>query len=270
MTTALAACGVTIATPATGDCAQVATPLVPVGGTCTSFYNITIGVQCKDGAYCKEGAHEACTGVCMAPSPIGGACDEDTDVRCVQGATCDSTSKRCVASPPAPEVGEACGAPGYPSCATGLYCDRTATDAGAAPGVCRAKKTSGACALDVECVLPIRCVGMTAMACAAPKTDGATCTPGAHECNIASHCGADAKCTSAFAAVGEPCGNMHNELTLCATGAYCDASLLSNQSGICRANKHDGDACTGPPLAECGGDNGHCDTTTHKCLSCAP
>jgi hypothetical protein len=268
--TALAVCGESTSMQDTGGCEQVMTPLVPVGGACTSFYNVSIGEQCKDGAYCKKGASYACTGVCTTRNPIGGACSLDTDVRCVTGATCDSTSKMCVASPPSPGAGEACGAAGQPSCVRGLYCDRTGADAGAALGVCRAKKTSGACASDIECATPIRCVGKTAMTCTATKKEGEACTPNAHECDVASHCGADGKCTSAPAAVGEPCATINNESIGCAAGAYCDVSLLSNQSGTCRAEKQDGDACTGPPLQECGGDNGHCDTATHKCLSCAP
>jgi len=68
-----------------------------------------------------------------------------------------------------------------------------------------------------------------------------------------------------------PCGTIDGESTPCATGAYCDAGVLSGTACTGRANKRDGDACTGSPLTlECGGDNGHCDATTHTCLACAP
>src|SRR5262249_36231916 len=132
-------------------CAQALTPLVPVGGTCTSFYLVGIGEQCKDGAYCKEGANYACTGGCTARNPVGGPCDFNTDVRCATGATCDSQSKMCIAAPATPGAGDTCGGTNQPSCARGLYCDRTGNDGGVGTGVCRARKTSGACALDSEC-----------------------------------------------------------------------------------------------------------------------
>src|SRR5262245_20590649 len=80
---ALAACG---AGPSMDDysvCAPVLTPLVPLGGTCTSFYLTGLSEQCKDGAFCKEGPSYACTGVCTARLPVGSPCDSNTDVRCV-------------------------------------------------------------------------------------------------------------------------------------------------------------------------------------------
>jgi hypothetical protein len=269
VSTAVMVCGGSTSMQDFSDCQQTVMPLVPVGGTCTSFYIVSIGEQCKDGAYCKEGPSYACTGVCAARNPIGGACDLDTDVRCVEGATCNSTLKMCVSAPPTPGASDACGAANQPPCAYGLYCEKGGADGGAT-GVCRAKKTSGTCASDTECAAPLRCVATAGMTCTAPKKEGEACTPNAHECDLVSHCGTDGKCTSARATVGEPCGTINNESTACAKGAYCDVSLLSNQSGTCRANKHDGDACTGPPLQECAGDNGHCDTATQKCLSCAP
>jgi hypothetical protein len=269
--TVLAACGGSTSMQDAAACAGVLTPLVPVGGTCTSFYIVGIGEQCQDGAYCKEGASYACTGVCTARNPLGGACDLISDVRCVPGVTCDSTAKVCVAIPAAPGAGDTCGAPNQPSCARTFYCDRTGVDAGAGIGVCHARKTSGACASDTECAAPIRCAGTTTKMCAAPKLEGEACTPGAHECDVVSHCGADGKCTSVGAAIDQPCGTINGESTPCATGDYCDVSLLSNMTGTCHAQKHDGDDCTGGLLlSECSGDNGHCDATTHKCLSCTP
>jgi len=274
ISTALAVCGDGTSTsmPDAGDCAQVVMPLVPVGGTCTSFYVVSIGEQCKDGSYCKEGPSYACTGVCTPRNPVGGTCDLNMDVRCVQGATCDSTSKMCVTTPPVPGAGDACGATNQPGCARGLYCDTTAVDGGGSAGVCHSRQTSGACTNDGQCAPPLRCVGTTAMTCMAPGMEGEACIPNAHECDLVSHCGSDGRCTSARAAIGQPCGtvNNNNEITACADGAFCDVSLLSGQSGTCSAAKHDGDDCTGPPLQECSGDNGHCDTTTQTCASCAP
>jgi hypothetical protein len=188
----------------------------------------------------------------------------------VQSATCDSKTKMCVTAPAAPGDGETCGAANQPSCARDHYCDKTGADGGTT-GVCRARKTSGACTLDGDCVATMRCVGTTTMTCMAPKADGEACTGGAHECGYVSHCGADGKCTSVFAALGRPCGYINKETAGCARGSHCDVAVLSTAVGTCQADKHDGDACTGNILIfECGGDNAHCDATTKTCASCKP
>jgi hypothetical protein len=267
----LAACGgSSTSMQDTGGCEHVLTPLVPVGGTCTSFYIIGVGEQCKDGAYCREGVNYACTGACTLRNPVGGACDRDTDLRCETTATCDTKTKMCVTSPVAPKDGESCGAPNQPSCLRTSYCDTTGVDAGAGIGVCRPRRTSGSCMYDYECANPARCSGATMKVCAAPKSEGDACTPGSRECDLVSHCTSNGKCTNARAPIGQPCGSVDGEVTLCVAGAYCDQNLLSNVAGTCHALKHDGDACTGAPLQECGGDNGHCDPTTHTCASCKP
>jgi hypothetical protein len=249
----------------TSTCDGVVTPLVPEGGTCKSFYIVSLGEECQGGTYCEEGADYACTGVCTARVPVGGACDFLTDVRCVPGATCDAASKKCITTPALLAEGESCGAAGQASCQRSLYCDK-GSDAGST-GVCHARKTSGACATDGECAQPARCVGTTAKVCAAPKSAGDACAAGARECDIFSHC-ADGICTSAGAAIGQPCGSIAGDSISCVDGAFCDGPLLG--SGTCRARKQPGDACTVTPLSQCAGNNGHCDAMTQKCVVCEP
>jgi hypothetical protein len=265
----LTTCGGSSSMQQTAGCENVLTPLVPVGGTCTSFYIVGIGEQCPSGAYCMEGAAYACTGVCTARAPLGASCDPGSaDIRCAQTATCDLASKKCVTPPPSPAEGEPCGGARQGSCPRALYCETTAADGGASTGLCRAKKTSGPCATDGECTDAERCVGTTARVCAPPKTLGDACTPGARECGLFDRCGSDGICTNTRAAVGEACGVIGNESTLCVDAAYCDAPIFG--SGTCRASKHAGDACTDTPLTQCDGDNGHCDATTQLCVACVP
>jgi hypothetical protein len=270
----VAACGgASVSMQEVTECGGVLTPLVPLGGTCTSFYVVGLGEQCLgDGVYCKEGPGYACTGVCTARLPIGSPCDQSSsaDDRCIKSASCDSKTKTCVPTPAAPGEGDTCGAPNEPSCAKGFYCDRTVPDAGVGMGVCRARKTSGGCSLDSDCATGLRCIGTPTM-CTTPRAVGQACTPGARECDLWSHCSADGKCTSAGAAIGQPCGTVGGELVPCAQGGYCDVAALAGTAGTCQALKHDGDACTGATLVfECGGDNGNCNATTHTCASCAP
>jgi hypothetical protein len=193
-------------------------------------------------------------------------CDLLSDARCATGLTCDSASKTCITAPPAGGMGASCGdnAP----CAKGFYCE-TGADAGStAMGTCQARKSSGACTTGSECAQPLQCAGPTGgKTCAAPKHPGAPCTPGRSECDFASYCAADGKCSGTYAAVGQPCGPQPGSDSVpCVLSAYCDGSGV--QAGTCRALKQDGDACTGTTVFECGGNYGHCDATTHKCVSC--
>ena len=248
-------------------CDNVLTPLVPLGGVCRSFYITTIGQECQSGAYCKEDPNLACTGVCTARAPVGAACELFADVRCVDGATCDSASKKCVTSPAALAEGERCGGAGQASCLRALYCDTTGIDAGPSIGVCHARRSSGPCVSDDECVQTERCIGKTAKVCAPTKGAGEPCTPGAHECGLIEHCGADGKCSNARAALGQPCGPIGDETISCVDAAYCDGGL---SPGTCRAMSNAGDACTSASALQCAGNNAHCDMTSHQCVACAP
>jgi hypothetical protein len=249
------------------ECATLTTPRVPVGGSCTSLYIVTLGEQCENGSTCVEAASYACTGVCTVRTPVGSPC-VPLSTRCASGASCNSVSKTCVMPPPSGSAGASCDSATYGSCTRDLYCDTTGADA-STHGTCRAKKTSGACLSNTECADPRSCVGMVgAKTCALPKHAGDACTVGLRECDLVSHCGADGKCTSARAALGQPCGSMNGETISCVDGAMCDAPILG--AGTCAARKHAGDACTGVSLDECDGNNGHCDATTHLCVSCPP
>jgi hypothetical protein len=249
-------------------CDQVFTPRVALGGTCASFYVVIGTNECMGDAYCKEGANYACTGVCTAKVPLGGACDILSDVRCTSGATCDSGSKTCVTPPPPASAGGACGGAGQGSCPTGFYCGTSSADGGAA-GVCLAQQTSGPCTTSTQCASTFACAGPTGgKSCAPFKTVGASCTPGWRECDPLGFCGSDGKCTDTWVAAGQPCGAIGGENISCAFGAYCEAALLS--SGTCQAKKQPGDACTGVAADECDGNNAHCDATSGTCVACPP
>ena len=216
-------------------CDQVLSPLVPLGGTCASFYLFIATNECMGDATCKEGANYACTGVCTARVPLGGTCDPLSDVRCTTGATCDASSKMCVTQPPPATANGPCGGAGQGACPSGFYCDTSAADGGAT-GLCHARRTSGPCTTGTECAEAAACAGASgARSCAPFKAVGASCTPGWHECDPLGFCGADGKCTDTLVAVGQPCGAVGGETLSCAIGGYCEAAPLA--SGTCQVRK---------------------------------
>jgi hypothetical protein len=248
------------------DCAAVG-PLVPVGGTCKSFGGL-LPIECVGGSYCKRGPNQACDGTCTAFAAANQPCDRLNDVRCAPNFICDSVSKTCLTAPTPVGMGASCDS--NTPCASGLYCATAADGGSAAPGTCQPRKSSGPCASSVECAQPAFCSGAPgAKTCAAPKHAGDSCTPDQLECDLASFCGADHKCSATYAAVGEPCGlQAGSDPVACATGAYCDGPILG--SGTCRAVKPPGDTCTGTTSQlECSGNEAHCDATTHQCVACA-
>jgi hypothetical protein len=254
-------------------CDSVITPLVPVGGTCQSYYLINVSPECAGDAFCNEGANQACSGACVMRSPLGTPCDPlTTDVRCTAGTTCDTANtKTCVTAPTPGAADQPCTGSGRGSCARGLYCDSSAGDGGST-GVCRAQRQSGACASSAECASPTHCAGAAgAQTCAPIKAVGDACTPGWGECAIFSFCvdvGGTNRCSDTGRAVGDPCGAINGESVACVTGAFCDAPPLG--TGTCVLDRQPGDDCTGTALlGECSGNGGHCDSTTHKCVTCA-
>jgi hypothetical protein len=246
------------------DCAFFA-PLVPVGGTCKSF-GVLIPQECMGTSYCKRGPNEACEGTCTEAATVNQPCDPGNDVRCGPKLLCDSTSKTCVAIGAPGPTGAACDE--LRPCAKGLYCGAAADAGSGAPGTCQPRKTSGPCTGTSECVTPARCAGAPGAAtCATPKRPGDPCTPGWGECDLASHCDADHKCSDTFATLGQPCGVLPGtETVACGDGLYCDGPIRG--AGTCRALKQPGDACTGMTLLECDGNAGRCDATTHQCVDC--
>ena len=241
------------------------TPLVPVGGTCTSFSDIAVGRECMDDAFCQQTADYACTGKCTARSPIDTPCDPlTTDVRCGTGLTCDQTTKLCVAKPADVALNGACDGAGLGKCKNGLWCDPATASTG---GVCHAQQTSGACTDSQACAHPTICAGAEgSKACVTPKALGESCTPGWRECSIVSHCGDDQKCTDAPAALDQPCGILAGESVPCAADAYCDGGLLGG--GTCKPKKQPDAPCDGKSVGECDGTRGHCDKSSHTCVAC--
>jgi hypothetical protein len=260
---ALTCSGVASSATTNVDCTVIA-PLIPVGGTCRSFTGF-IPQECMGGSYCKRGPNQACEGTCTLPAAMGQPCDLLNDVRCAPSLTCDSGSNTCMMASPG-AMGATCD--DKTPCASGLYCDEGADAGSGAKGSCQPRKTSGPCASISECAPPARCAGPTgAKTCAAPKHPGASCTPGQDECELLSFCNADHVCSGTYAAIGQPCGSQPgSDPVPCATGAYCEGLIL--QAGTCRALKQPGDACTGTTIFECGGNEAHCDATTHQCVAC--
>jgi hypothetical protein len=272
-----AACLTTIqgATPCEGSstqtsaCTGAITPLVPRGGACQSFYLINLSNECMGDDFCSLASIDACVGTCAARSPAGAPCAGPTpDVRCATNTSCDFSTKVCTAVPPPVGLAQPCGGAGQGTCGPGLYCDGSASEGGAS-GVCQNKKSSGACTTSTECARPAHCAGASGAKSCLPVTPvGASCTAGWGECGLYSAC-QNGRCTDVPASVGQPCGSAGGEVITCAAGAYCDSMSLG--SGVCRAQKQPGDACSGMPvLGECAGNDGHCSSTAQTCVSCPP
>jgi hypothetical protein len=240
-------------------------PLVTTGGTCNDLSPDALGDECTGDDYCQPAESNACSGTCAGRAPIGAACDpSQSDVRCAVDATCDRTTKKCVALPGDVELDGACGS-SVGNCKTGLFCDRPNL---AANGACHVPQTSGPCNVRQACALPAICAGpVDAMSCVLPKQLGEACTPGFRECNILAHCDTDHVCSDKLGAVGETCGLIDGEGFGCQDGAYC-AGFALNVPGTCQATKQAGAACDGSSAGECGGWRAHCDMTTLVCKNC--
>jgi hypothetical protein len=248
------------------SCATVIQPLVQEGQACSPQLDNALGHECAGDTFCQTETTYACTGVCTPRSSVGEPCDPlKGDLRCATDTICDSTTKKCVAEPPPAKLNEACGSAPLGRCASGLYCD---LPDGATEGTCAAKKTSGACSSLTECIRTKTCAGPAdAKTCVDPKPIGASCTPGNVECNILGRCGKDQKCVDAEGHDGDPCGKQPDgEPAYCARGLYCDGVVLG--TGVCHPTKASGASCTGTSIGECGGELGHCDSTTKTCASC--
>jgi hypothetical protein len=247
-------------------CDRATPPLVPLGGTCKSFYNDFFPTtECIGDSYCQEGASHACTGVCTARAAIGASCSFVSGPMCTIDAICDVNTSRCAAPLAA---NQPCVGPGQASCQNGFYCDTSRADGGTS-GLCQPQRQSGVCTVgDSSCAGPSHCVGPSgAQTCAPPKQVGDACTPGARECDGLGFCGSDGKCTDTLMAVGQACGSVSGEIVNCQTSAYCVAT--TGGMGVCQLKKQPGAACTGA-LGECDGNNGHCDTPTLTCVVCPP
>jgi hypothetical protein len=129
-------------------------------------------------------------------------------------------------------------------------------------GVCRKKRTSGACVTSEECASRYRCAGSEgAKTCRKAKWIGESCTPGQGECYMAfTWCGSDGKCTDAKAQEGQPCGFINAEYIACTRDLVCS-------DNTCRKGTPAGSPCTSGSACT-GGTISFCDSKTNLCVSC--
>lgn len=255
---------------------------VAPGGTCTR------GDECIDGV-CT--AQPGCTGVCVARSPLGGACGSDQV--CTEDAFC--WEGRCLARA---EVGATC-AGHWQWCKDGLFCD--GYDPGSdhahhrrppTPGRCSAGKRLGepcvppVTAGDEVCAAPLFCDwGEDQPVCRSPLGEG-------EACRWLDACGEGMTCAGLVLGGRHPLGTRYGVRRpgRCArvldAGAPCDpaahvdgcpASMLCDrQRRVCRSRGHEGDPCVSSwaggaaadevPLRNDGCVSGHyCEVATRTC-----
>jgi hypothetical protein len=232
-------------------CSVAISGTVPSGGTCKAdtggFFS-----ACTAGNHCELNA-TICGGTCTPYRQPGESCIST----CAYGSSCQINADVCV-----PDVGEGqpCQGKTAGDCTDDLYCDGGSMST---EGVCRKKKTSGACVFSEECANRYRCVGSEgAKTCHKAKWIGDDCTPGLGECYVAlTWCGSDGKCTDAKAQEGQPCGLTANtEYVACASGLVCSKDT-------CQKGLPAGSPCTsGSPCT--GGSLNYCDSKTKVCVSC--
>jgi len=248
----------------TGDvtaCDTAVVGTVPPGGTCSGRISTPFH-ECAPGSDCTY-RFDACTGTCEAEASVGEPCGYaaggDAYVDCANGSSCDYETDRCVADA---AEGEPCLGSRGTWCADGLYCDGDTTTAA---GVCRARKTSGACSDSSECANTYLCVSSGgAGACQKAKLPGEACRPG--ECiTYFAYCGADGKCTDARGAEGQPCGAANGEYLACQASLYCDLSDPDGELGTCKRMLAAGADCSSD--SQCTG-HGYCDSTSNVCVAC--
>lgn len=228
-------------------CAALLTPTIADGAPCS------LSDECVSG-FCSSDPM-TCPGTCLAPAALGASC---IGRPCAEGLACDWSLTRTCVSPGA--LGAAC------PCLDGFWCDGS----GGAPGVCRAAKTSGACAGNTwgECAPGYACAGAQPTAtppvegtCTAVAGGGATCGP-TTPCGLGYTCAGPAgamTCTS-LPVAGENCGTAPGCI-----GGYCDRSIAPP---VCKAYGVAGEACTSHTQCE----SLHCNTATHVCnpAHCTP
>lgn len=196
------------------------------------------GAVCTDSGQCKS---ESCvkTGTSETSSPSCGTCqprvalgaDCSTNSRCVENATCDFTTKKCIATVKN-GVGGSCDFTKGESCQSGLYCDSAAK-------ICKARPTAGqACSSTITCETGLTC-DQTSKTCYAPTiaTEGQACGTAAK-----ARCGADLGCdpaTSKCVKINwvKPLGDCSAPFSVCEHGSCSTAKK-------CPALIPDGGACT--------------------------
>jgi hypothetical protein len=235
------------------------------GGTCTSALKIAPYTDCAPGNHCDLDI-TTCGGTCKPYAQAGASCASTSangSVECADGSECQINTDVCVA-----DVGEGqpCQGPTAGYCGDGLYCENGSTTTA---GMCRKKKSAGACADAMECLSYYRCVGAEgSKTCRKSKLLGESCTPGLGECFILySWCGSDGKCTNVPAKDGQPCGSSGGDYIRCEDGLTCVLTSGSS-AGTCqkKGNKPAGSPCT--DSTECGGTVSYCNPTTKQCVGC--
>lgn len=236
---------------------------VPSGGVCASGLGMTPFSDCVPGNHCDLDI-ATCGGTCKPYAAAGASCaytSTSGSIDCADGSSCQGSKQLCVADV---AEGQPCEGPTAGGCADGLYCEAGSTTTA---GVCRKKKTSGACTDGGECASNYLCAGAEgSKTCGKAKLPGASCTPGKGECySVFSWCGSDGKCTDARAQENQPCGSVNSEAIQCEEGFSC---VYTSNVGTCqkRGNKPAGSPCTAS--VECGGTVSYCDSTTKLCVSC--
>jgi hypothetical protein len=195
--------------------------------------------ECAGWGYCER-INDACPGVCKDPgaSQTGGPCANGQiclgDTYCAPGGTCEAVVRV--------NDGQPCDNAGV-QCKDGFYCD----------GTCQARKTTGTCGGEDECVARSTCN----IVCSQPKKVGEACSIG--ECDMGAYCAGG---TCADWPTSGACGAIGGEIVGCLEG-YC-ADINGLGVGTCKPPKADGEDCDAlPGDLECASFN--CNTTTGKC-----
>lgn len=261
---------------------EVLAPAVPSGGACERWEECIAG-------HCS--AQPACTGICIARSPIDGPCGNE--LLCTEDAFCHEN--RCRARAP---VGAECRGH-WQWCQDGLFCDgyRAANlddhaYAPEQPGRCSAGKQVGESCVPGDaaphdlCAAGLFCDwGVDRPVCTTPLAAGATCRSidacadglacaglvlgGLHPAGRRYATRQPGRCTPVFDA-GDPC-DPAAFISGCPATMTCDGARR-----VCRSRGHAGDPCvsswvTTPqrddvPLQIDGCFSGHhCDVATRTC-----
>lgn len=196
------------------------------------------GAACTSSEQCKS---ESCSfsatsdaessrcGVCATRVAVGGDCS--TNPRCVKDATCDFTTKKCVALTKS-GVGGPCDPAKGQTCQSGLSCDYTTN-------VCKARAKAGeACTSTLPCENALTC-DATSKTCVAPTVaaEGQACGGPTR-----ARCGSDLACdpTSSkcvritWIEPGGDCGVMFR---------YCSYGACNSTTKKCPALIPDGQPC---------------------------
>jgi hypothetical protein len=231
-------------------CIRAISGTVPSGGSCKAALDGFFSA-CTVGNHCELDA-SICGGTCKPYRQPGDSCTSS----CADGSSCQNNADICVL-----DVGEGqpCQGKTAGDCTNDLYCEGGSLST---EGVCRKKKTSGACASAEECANRYRCVGSDgAKTCRKAKWVGDPCTPGLGECYpMFSWCGSDGKCSDAKAQEGQPCGALNADYIACASGLLCSQNT-------CQKGLPAGSPCTSSSACT-GGTISFCDPKTKLCTSC--